>query len=242
MDVTLYSVKKAVLYPRTLYMRRVKEKDMDPRVRKMFEVNYYRKPLYDFTAATMANPDILVDADLSASSVVLDVGAYVGDWSDKVSRRYGCTIHAFEPGSAALKTAHKRLDGREGVHLHPYGLGGTNQMARLAMAGPGSSIYSASSPLGAYESIEIRDVVEVLDELGIDQIDLLKVNIEGGEFDLFDRLQEAGRLPDARQVMIQFHEFHPNAYRRRRQVRRGLAATHEVVWDHPWVWEFWRRK
>lgn len=242
MEAPLFAMKKAVLYPRTLYMRRVKERDMDPRVRKMFEDNYYRKPLYAFTAATMANPGILVDADLSASSTVLDVGAFVGDWSDKVSHRYGCTVHAFEPMSIALEHAHARLDGREGVHIHPYGLGGANQVAQLAVAGPGSSIYAADSPMGSFESIEIRDVVEVLDELGLDEVDLLKVNIEGGEFDLFDRLLAADRMSKIREVMIQFHEFHPNAYRRRHQVRRGLRATHDLVWDYPWVWEFWRRK
>jgi FkbM family methyltransferase len=241
MALSLYSAKKAVLYPRTVYMRRVKERDMDDRVRKMFEVNYYRKPLYAFTGATMRNPEILVDADLAADSVVLDVGAYIGAWSEKVSDRYGCTIHAFEPASVALRSAEKRLKGHANVHLHPYGLGATDQTARLSMAGPGSSTHTGSSPLGAFEDISIRDVTGVLDELGIDQVDLLKVNIEGGEFDLFDRLTETGWLPRIRQTMIQFHEFHPNPYWRRFRVRRALRRTHTEVWDYPWVWEFWQR-
>jgi FkbM family methyltransferase len=208
----------------------------------MFEVNYYRKPLYAFTGATMRNPDILIDADLDSSSLVLDVGAYVGAWAAKVSDRYGCTVHAYEPASAALRQAGKELQGRAKIHLHAYGLGAADVTARMALAGPGSSIHTATSPMGSYEDITIRDVAAVLDELGADQIDLLKVNIEGGEFDLFDRLVETGWMPRIRQTMIQFHEFHPNAYRRRRRVLRALRRTHTEVWNYPWVWEFWQRR
>jgi len=213
---------------------------MDPRVRKMFEDNYYRKPLYAFTGATMRNRDILIDADLDADSLVLDVGAYVGNWAEKVSDRYACTIHGFEPASGAVARAEKLLGARTNVHVHQYALGASDQTARLAMAGPGSSVHTSVSPMGSYEDITIRDVAAVLDELGIDEIDLLKVNIEGGEFDLFDRLVETGWMPRIRQTMIQFHEFHPNAHWRRFTVRRALRRTHTEVWDYPWVWEFWR--
>jgi hypothetical protein len=41
--------------------------------------------------------------------------------------------------------------------------------------------------------------------------------------------------------MVQFHEFHPKAYRRRRHNRRSLARSHQQVWDYPWIWEYWRR-
>jgi hypothetical protein len=127
------------------------------------------------------------------------------------------------------------------VQLFRYGLGAEDSVAHLSAAGPGSSIYAKDSPLGESAEVSIRDVVAVLDELEVDQVDLMKVNIEGGEFDLFDRLIEAGRLPSIRQIMIQFHEFHPDAYRRRHRVRKALRRSHEVVWDYPWVWEMWRR-
>jgi FkbM family methyltransferase len=241
MAATLFELKKALFYPRTAYMRHVKERDMDPRVRKIFDDNYYRKPLYAFAAATMQNRDILIDADIDEKSVVLDVGAYIGDWSERIADKYGCSIHAFEPASGAFARARKRLHDRDRVELHPHGLGGRDQSARLAMAGPGSTIYSTSSPMGSFEDITIRDVTAVLAELGVKEVDLLKVNIEGGEFDLFDRLVDSGWMPRIRQTMIQFHEFHPNAYWRRHKVRRALRRTHREVWDYPWVWEFWTR-
>lgn len=239
MDLSLYTAKKAVLTPRTAYMRH-KERNFDELARRMFELHYYRRPVYNFAGATMANREILTDVEIDADSVVLDVGAFVGDWSEKISDRFDPTIYAFEPAASGVKAMHKKLGDRPKVHIFDYGLGGADQTAKLALAGPGSSIYTDESPFGLVD-IEIRDIAAVLGELAIDEVDLLKVNIEGGEFDLFDRLIETDWLPRVRLVLIQFHEWHPKAYRRRRSIRRELRRTHEEVWDYSWVWEYWRR-
>jgi FkbM family methyltransferase len=240
MDISLYRLKKAVLTPRTMYMRR-KERDMSEVGRMIFELNYYRRRVYDFMGATMANPEILVDFELDEQGTVLDVGAYVGDWAEKVENRYHpAAIHCFEPAPGGLDQIRRRHADNDRVHIHPYGLGDRDQTASLALAGPGSSIYTDETPFGLVD-VDIRDVAEVLDELGIDDADLLKVNIEGGEYDLFDRLIEIDALPRFRLVLIQFHEWHPNAYARRRRIRRALRKSHEEVWGYSWVWELWRR-
>src|SRR3954453_18143318 len=98
---SLYELKKAVLAPRTAYRRR-NEPDMEGPIRQMFELSYYNTPTYDFLKATMANPDILVDVDADESCIVLDVGAYIGQWTTKIIDRYGATVHAFEPAAAGL--------------------------------------------------------------------------------------------------------------------------------------------
>jgi FkbM family methyltransferase len=196
--------------------------------------------MYAFMTATAANPDILVEADIDERSIVLDVGAFVGEWSEQISKRYGSTIYAFEPNPSSLQPLAQRLRDHPNVVRLSYGLGAADYTATMALAGPGSSIYSVGPELDTAE-VQIRDVVGVLDELGISEIDLLKVNIEGGEYDLFDRLIEADRLRTIRLVSVQFHEWHPKAYRRRRTIRRALARCHVEVWCYPWVWEYWRR-
>ncbi|MFZ6004094.1 MAG: FkbM family methyltransferase [Actinomycetota bacterium] len=240
MHLSLYSVKKLALAPRTALMRRM-EKDMDDAGRQMFELHYYRKPLYDFSDATVRNRDILVDVDISAESIVLDVGAFRGEWAEKIWKRYAPTIHAFEPAPGAFRRMAQKFDGNDKVHTYEFGLGGSETAASLALNGPGSSIYDEPVEFGAVE-VRIRDVAAVLEEIGLDEIDLLKVNIEGGEYDLLDRLHETGWLPHIRLLLIQFHEWHPKAYRRRRRNRRALRASHEEVWGYPWVWELWRRE
>jgi FkbM family methyltransferase len=239
MPVSLYGAKRALLAPRTAYMRR-KSKDMSPLGQKMLDAQYYRRPMYAFMTATAANPDILVEADIDERSIVLDVGAFVGEWSEQISNRYGSTIYAFEPNPSALPALARRLANRPNVVRLEYGLGAADYTATMILAGPGSSIYSVDPELDTAE-VQIRDVVGVLDELGIREVDLLKVNIEGGEYDLFDRLIESDWLPRVRLVSVQFHEWHPKAYRRRRAIRRALARSHTEVWCYPWVWEYWQR-
>lgn len=239
MTLSLYRLKKLVLTPRTALMRRV-EKDMDEAGRQMFELHYYRRPLYEFSAATVSNRDILVDLDLSSGSVVVDVGAFRGEWAERIWQRYEPTMHAFEPAPGACRRMREKFAGNTKVHTYEFGLGGADETASLSLNGPGSSIYDEPVEFGAVD-IRIRDVVAVLGEIGLDEIDLLKVNIEGGEYDLIDRLDEAGWLPHIRLLLVQFHEWHPRAYGRRRRNRRSLRRTHEEVWGFPWVWELWRR-
>jgi FkbM family methyltransferase len=207
----------------------------------MLELHAYGRPIYDFIEATAAKPDILVDVDVDDRSVVLDVGAYSGDWSEQISQRYGSTIFAFEPDPTAFPKLVERLASHRNTRALSYGLGSRDHVASLALAGPGSSIYGASGAFGSAE-VQIRDVASVLDELGVDRVDLIKVNIEGGEYDLFDRLIETSWLHRMRLVSVQFHEWHRRAHSRRRRIRRSLRAAHEQVWNYPWVWEYWRRR
>jgi FkbM family methyltransferase len=240
MAIAAYRIKRTLLKPRTAY-RRHKEQSVDRLGRSMLELHAYGQPIYDFIEATAAKPDILVDVEVDDRSVVLDVGAYSGEWSGQVSERYGSKVFAFEPDPTSFPKLVERLAKHRNARALDYGLGCRDHVASLALAGPGSSIYGANGAFGA-AAVQIRDVSLVLDELGVDHVDLIKVNVEGGEYDLFDRLIETSWLHRIRLVSVQFHEWHPKAHTRRRRIRRSLRETHEQVWNYPWVWEYWRRR
>jgi len=69
---------------------------------------------------------------------------------------------------------------------------------------------------------------------------LLKINAEGAEFDVLDRLLKTGQIRQVGTIQVQFHRFVPNAVSRRRAMRRKLKDTHHCIWNVPWVWEMWR--
>jgi FkbM family methyltransferase len=234
-----YAAKRAVLAPRRAYMRR-KLGEQPDRARTMLELHSHSRAFLDFIGATVDNPDLLVDADLDDRSIVLDIGAYVGAWSEKISTRYGSRVYAFEPSPGAVRKLQERVADRDSVTVLPYGLGAADVETSLSRRGPGSNTFDATGD--ATDVVRIRDVVEVLDELQLDSVDLCKVNIEGAEYDLLDRLLAAQRMQSMRLVMVQFHEWHPRAHRRRRAIRTQLRLTHEEVWNYPWVWELWRRR
>ncbi|MCC5951653.1 MAG: FkbM family methyltransferase [Acidimicrobiia bacterium] len=239
MELSLYAAKKALLSPRTAHRRR-KAGEMAATTQQIFELSYYSDATFGFLEATIRNPDILVDADLDEHSVVLDVGAFVGQWCEKVVERYGATVHAFEPAPQAVAALRRRSAADPRIVTHPVGLSDRDTTATMEIHGPGSNVYSTTGE-GDVVEIQLRDVAAVLDSLDVDRVDLLKVNIEGGEYDLFDRLIETGWLPRIRTVLVQFHEWHPGAYRRRFRIRRALSRHHRQVWNYPWMWEKWTR-
>ena len=235
-----YVVAQQLRRPLAAYRRRWQPAG-DPLGQAMLEAHAYRGAMYDFMHATAANREILHDLPVEPGSVALDVGAYVGEWAAGILGQVDVTVHAFEPSSQGVADLRSRFADEPRVQVHPYGLGRADATSRLALAGPGSLVSDDPGAFGA-EQVEVRDVVEVLDELDLDRIGVMKCNIEGGEFDLFERLIESDRLGAIDVVLVQFHEWHPGAHRRRRAIRRELARRHEELWDYPWVFECWRRR
>jgi FkbM family methyltransferase len=237
-QLSRYAVKRAALAPRTRY-RRYRSRDLDPGVRQLLETQSYGRSMYDFIAAVAANPDLLTDVPITDAGVAVDLGAYVGDWSQRMLERYRCTVYAFEPSPGAAAKAAERVRDAPNATVFDFGVGAADGTALLARDGPGSSVYGGKGQFGSV-SVPIRDIVTVLDELGVQFVDVLKLNVEGAEYDLLDRLIEADWLSRIGMISVQFHEWHPNAHRRRTRIRRALRASHEQEWNYPWVWELWR--
>lgn len=177
--------------------------------------------------------------DLDASSVVLDVGGYRGDWAEEIVTRYGCALHVFEPVPAFCELVRRRVGGRPGVIVNQAGLGAHHERCRISVDEEASSVEKR----GASEiEIELLDVVDYFERHGLARVHLMKINIEGGEYPLLERMHEAGLLRRCRDLQIQFHDFVPDAERRRDALRAVLAGTHELTWDYPFIWENWRLK
>lgn len=241
-----YTTKRQLLRPLTA-LRRRRLGPFGSTAMALLEAHDYRPSMVRFIEATRAAPDILVDVDVPDGATVVDVGAYEGEWTTRILRRADAQgsrevrIHAFEPEPGAV-TALQHLFRDEGrVHVHPYGLSDRDRLAQLAVGGLGSSVYVDPAAPGflAATEVELRDVDQVLSTLGVARVDVVKINIEGGEFELIDRLHATGWLRRTGTVIVQFHEFGPDAYRGRRRNRRQLAETHRCTWCYPWVYERW---
>jgi len=232
-----YAARRMLRIPRAYVLRRV-ERDVPERA--WLEHFSYSRAIYAFLSARTVNPDLIVDFDLNERSVVIDAGAYVGDWTATLTQRFGSAVYAFEPNPKAFVRLHTRVAALQNVQSYEYGLGACDEKRTLTLQGPGSTIYDTSSTHD-HTIVEIRDVASVLDELGLDQLDVLKLNIEGGEYDVLERLTATGWLERISVILVQFHEWIPNAHRRRRKLRRILRQTHSQLWNYPWIWEAWHR-
>lgn len=243
-----YKLKKTLLLPYIWYRRRL-ERNQVGFMRAALELHYYRPTFYRFIAASMENPDIMYEAPLGPGGIALDVGAFHGDWAARVHEKYQARIYAFELDPPSVEFLRRRFADTPDIRCLPYGLAGADARLALIQRGMGSTLYQSGEASGTTEAgssdtvaVDVRDIVAVLDELGHAQIDIIKLNIEGAEYEVLERLVTAGRLDQIRVYTIQFHEWHPGAHRRRRRIQRALARTHVKVWDYPFVWEQWVRR
>lgn len=180
-----------------------------------------------------------LDYDLDADSVVLDVGGFEGQWASDVFARFTPTIHVFEPVAAQAEAITRRFARNDRIHVHPVGLAGRDAEVDLVVDGERSSTVTGR---GATERVRLVAAADEFARLGFDRIDLLKSNIEGGEYELLEHLLDAGVVPRITDLQVQFHDLGPASVARMRAIQRRLDETHELRWQHELVWESWHRR
>lgn len=178
-----------------------------------------------------------LDYDLNPDSIVLDVGGYLGDWAASIYIRYGCDVQIFEPVPAFADTMLQRFKGNHSLVIHPYGLSNHNHDINIALIGDASSIYK-NGDTGI--SVKMRDVESAL--AGIEQVDIMKLNIEGGEFEVLERLIETGSINKIKNIQIQFHYWVDNYSARLESLQNKMSETHIQTWSFDHVWENWKLK
>jgi FkbM family methyltransferase len=190
--------------------------------------------------ADKGDATLRLDYPLNADSVVLDVGGYEGNWAAQIRERYGCKVHVFEPMPAFAKYIRERFLSDEGILVHTYGLSDATATADISVAKDGSSVHKGGG--GETCMIKLRRAADVFSELGLSRVDLMKINIEGCEYELLEHLCASGAISRIENVQVQFHDFVPEAAERMARVQEMLGKTHELSWQYRFVWENWKRK
>lgn len=182
-----------------------------------------------------------LDYPLDHDSIVWDVGGFHGDFAARIHQRYGCRVWVFEPVPVYYRHCVERFAGNERIRCLPFGLSARAGWFDISDSGDASSFVRSESGCEVQKA-ELRPVTTMFSDLGIGRVDLLKINIEGGEYDVLPALIESGLIERVRYIQVQFHDFVPDAASRREAIRRGLARTHSEMWNYPFVWESWARQ
>lgn len=171
---------------------------------------------------------------LRSSSVIYSFG--VGNnvaWELDLIRRFGVTIHAFDPTPECVVWVEQQGLG-DSFRFHPVGLAAVNGTARfLRPAKAGRFNYipdheGLDSAAGCFVECPVRTLGQFREDLGHDRIDVLKMDIEGGEYAVLeDVLAEA---PE--QLLIEFHHNLPSIeFARTQAVLADLRATGYRIFD-----------
>lgn len=166
--------------------------------------------------------------DLKPDDVVIDIGAYRGDWASQIFCRHGCKVICVEPGPWIVG-----FPIGEVINQAASDHDGTLKFG-------GAYYYSSEheEPTHEYPCFEINSLLSKYDEIA-----LVKVNIEGGEYDLLDHVIDAGLHKRIRNLQIQFHLIEGVDVEARYWAIVGrLGETHRRSWGYNFCWENWERK
>ncbi|MDX2089250.1 MAG: FkbM family methyltransferase [Kofleriaceae bacterium] len=154
-----------------------------------------------------------IAANRDRQSVVLDVGANVGTYLGQVLATLGTNtrVFALEPSRTAFEALERRFGGTPGVQLSRVGVGAVPGRATLWGSQAGSvlaSIYPSGNESGGGEDIEVVTIDEFCAARQIEQIDLLKLDVEGAELDALRGAR--GLLERGAIGMVQFEFGQPS--------------------------------
>jgi FkbM family methyltransferase len=175
--------------------------------------------------------------NLNENSLVFDLGGYEGQWTSDIFSKYLCEIHVFEPSKRFAENIQKRFAYNPKVIVHPFGLSSKTEKVELSIAGDASSTINKQNL--SIEQIQLIAAFDFFNENKINNIDLMKINIEGGEFDLLKHLIDNNFIAKIKNIQVQFHCFVPNAEEKLNEIYQNLQKTHKLTYHYKYVWENW---
>jgi FkbM family methyltransferase len=186
------------------------------------------------------------DYVLPTSAVVLDIGAHHGEWASLFAADHACRIFSYEPTPEFFHIARGRLFPFENVTVKNYGLGAKTELRTFRIKGGMTGPWADNGPT---EIVELVAIDEELKRLGVEWVDLAKINIEGSEYDLMEAILNEGLAPRFRNLQIQYHGIPDlNPQERWKKIRERLAETHTLEYGDPSMsfvdnsFEGWSRK
>lgn len=166
---------------------------------------------------------------VAPDGVVVDVGAGLGDFALWAARQLRPrAVFAFEPhpGSFALLTHNLALNDARLVQAHAVALGAATGLKVLRRGAEPTQSRVVASGAGDTGDTEVWSLADAFDRCGIDVCDLLKVDIEGGEFALLLDAPPAV-LRRIRHLRVEYHD--DVEARDHRVLVRALEAAGFVV-------------
>lgn len=176
---------------------------------------------------------------LGPDSIVFDFGGFNGEWAAEIYERYRCSICIFEPHPIFAENLRMRFEGNEKISVQPFALGSGEGILKLSDAGDASSSMSGKA---ATVDGKIIEASSFMSKFSPQKIDLAKINIEGGEYDLLPALMDCGAISCFNILQIQFHAYGRSEISARQEIVDRLAATHRVDWCYPFIWEQWSKR
>jgi FkbM family methyltransferase len=152
--------------------------------------------------------------NLDANSIIYSIG--VGEdisFDRELIKRFGCKVYGFDPTPKSIDFIKKQSD-LSNYFFYPYGL--FNKDGFIEFYLPDDSRYVSGSFLNRWNynaavkkpiQVPVKKFSSIIAELNHHKIDVLKMDIEGAEYDVVDDILNSGVIID--QIVVEFHHRFP---------------------------------
>lgn len=190
--------------------------------------------------AAKGDETLRLNYDLNEKSIVFDVGGYKGEFAGDIFCKYNATIYVFEPIKSFFQIIQNKFVNNQKVKIYNFGLAGKDEQMQISMSDNSSSVFLKTEDS---ETIQLKSIVNFIQENNIQSVDLIKINIEGGEYDLLESLIENNLISVFKNIQVQFHDFLlDNGKERMNKIQENLSKTHQITYQYEFVWENWQLK
>ena len=147
---------------------------------------------------------------LNKESVIYSVGVGSNiDFDLELINSFGATVHAFDPTPRSIEWVKGQQLPRQFI-FHPFGLSAEN--GHMEFLPPSKASSTHFSPIDRYGDTNnvvrapVKDIDTIASELNHKEIDLLKMDIEGAEYEVIEALPK-NRVA-INQILIEFHHMY----------------------------------
>lgn len=178
--------------------------------------------------------------DLKDTSVVIDTSGVSGNWGYNMHKKYGCTVYIFEPARRYFNVIKKKFLENDKIIPIKAMLSNRSEKGMMYLKEEASSSHLAVS--NVQEEIDFLDISEFRRKEQIGIIDVLRLNVNGEEYNIFERMFEKMIHHKVKYIMVQFAPYVEGAIEKRDSIRKRLAKTHKEIYNYEFIWELWRLK
>lgn len=178
-----------------------------------------------------------LDYDLNENSIVFDLGGYKGWFSEQINNKYKSTIFCFEPIYSYASMIEDKFKNFSNIKVFPLAISNKIGKDVISVNNDASSIIIKS---GNFIEIDCTTIDDILIKYNINNIDLIKINIEGVEYELLEYMIQKNLISLCDNIQVQFHKI-GDYLNRYNNIKLELEKTHYLTYRYPFVWENWKK-
>ncbi len=177
---------------------------------------------------------------LTSATVIASFG--LGEdvtFEEAVAARFGCRVVGFDPTPRSIQHLQARPSAAAIRHL-PFALAGTDGFIEFSTPPLDAADQVSASAVASYGNcpkarfeVPCRTLPSALAEAGVPNVDVLKLDVEGAEYEVLSAAAERDWLVGVQQILVEFHHFLPGLHAD--QTRHAIRLLGSLGFVIAWV-------